>query len=407
MTVFLIAAALVLAASLALLARPWWRNRHQATESRRALNAAIYRDQILEIEHDRASGQLSETDFQDAQSELQRRLLDDATTTDATQTLPAHPKRTLFALLAVLPLAAVGLYLWLGTPAALEQAARGDFSQADIDKMVAGLAAKLESEPDNLQGWVMLARSYKAMHRLPEAERAFEKAMPLVEKDPQLLSDYADLIASKTGNLEGRPEQLIAQALALDPDHLQSLWLAGTAAFNRKDYAKAADHWERAVRQLPPDSEDAQMLANIIAEARQKAGSGAAVATGAKVVAAGTKAAAAGTGLAGRIELAAALKGQAALSDTVFIVARAVGGGPMPLAAKRARVADLPMDFTLDDADALMPGRSLSSAQSVQVEARISKSGDAKSMPGDFSGVSRPVKPGTKGMRLTIDKVVQ
>jgi cytochrome c-type biogenesis protein CcmH len=396
MTSFLIAAALVLAVSLALLARPWWRRQRADTESRRALNTAIYRDQLAEIGRDRAAGQLSEADFQEARGELQRRLLDDAAEADAPLAAPAHPKRTLIALLVGLPLAAVGLYALLGNPAALNQMARGDFSQADVNKMVAGLAEKLEKEPDNLQGWAMLARSYKAMHRTDDAERAFEKAFAFVEKDPQLLADYADLLASKTGNLVGRPEQLVAKALALDPDHLESLWLAGTAAFNRDDYAKAIEHWQRALRQIPPESEDAQMLNNIIAEATQKMGAGK-----------GKDKVSTGASLRGRIELAAALKAQAAPSDTVFIVARAVGGGPMPLAAKRLRVADLPMDFTLDDSDALAPERNISSAKSVQVEARVSKSGDAKSQPGDLSGTTGPIKPGAKGLRITINTVVQ
>jgi cytochrome c-type biogenesis protein CcmH len=399
MTSFLIAAALLLAASLALLTRPWWRRRRADTASRRTLNATIYRDQLADLEQDRASGQLDGADYEEARAEVQRRLLDDAALSDAPLAAPSHPKRTLVALLVALPLAATGLYAWLGNPAALNQMARGDFSQQDVDKMVAGLAAKLEKEPDNLQGWAMLARSYKAMRRPAEAERAYEKALPLVEKDPQLLSDYADLLASKSGDLAGRPEQLIAKALALDPDHLQSLWLAGTAAFNRNDYAKAVEHWQRALRQIPPESEDAQMLNGIIAEAKQKMGSGKGTATAAAPVAA--------PAIRGRIELAAALKAQAAPGDTVFIIAREAGGGPMPLAAKRARVADLPMDFSLDDGDALMPSRPLSSAKAVQVEARVSKSGDAKSSPGDLSGSVGPVKLGGKALRLTIDKVVQ
>jgi cytochrome c-type biogenesis protein CcmH len=292
-----------------------------------------------------------------------------------------------------------GLYAWLGNPAALDQAARRDFSQQDIDQMVAGLAAKLESEPDNLQGWVMLARSYKAMRRSAEAERAYEKALALVEQDPQLLADYADLLASKSGDLAGRPEQLIAKALALDPDHLQSLWLAGTAAFNRQDYAKAVEYWQRAARQVPPESEDAQMLEAIITEARQKGSLG-------KSAPASRSAAATSMGIKGRVELAPTLKAQAAPTDTIFILARAAGGSPMPLAAKRARVADLPLDFSLNDADAVMPTQTISAARSIVVEARVSKSGDAKTRPGDLIGTIAPVKPGAKNLRITIDKVV-
>jgi cytochrome c-type biogenesis protein CcmH len=270
MTNFLIAAALVLAASLALLARPWWRRAGPGRASRRDLNKSIYRDQLAELERDRASSELAEADYQEARAEIQRRLIEDASLEDAQLVAPGHPKLTLVVLLIALPLLGAGLYAWLGNPAALDQLQRRDFSQQDVEKMVAGLAAKLENEPDNLQGWAMLARSYKAMRRPAEAERAYEKAFALVEQDPQLLADYADLLASKTGDLSGRPEELIAKALQIDPDHLQSLWLAGTAAFNRADYAKAVEHWQRAQRQLPPDSEDAQMLANIVEEAKRK-----------------------------------------------------------------------------------------------------------------------------------------
>ncbi len=279
MTGFLIAAALVLAATLILLSRPWWcRRRADAdadADTRRSLNAAIYRDQLAEIEKDRAGGELNEADYQEARSELQRRLLDDAAATEPVPVAATQSKRSLAALLIALPMAAVGFYYWLGNPAGMDPMARRDFTQTDIENMVAGLAAKLEKEPGNHQGWIMLARSYKAMGRYDDAERAFEKAMPLVEQSPQLLGALADLLAMKSnGDLSGRPEELIAKALALDPDDPQSLWLAGTAAFNRDDFAGAVAHWRHALTQLPAESEDAKMLAAIIAEAGQKGGLG-------------------------------------------------------------------------------------------------------------------------------------
>jgi cytochrome c-type biogenesis protein CcmH len=396
MIAFVIAAVLLATVALALLSRPWWRRHHAAEHSRRALNAAIYRDELAELESDRASGQLGEADYEHARAELQRRLLEDAGEGDAQAT--ARSSRTaLFGLIAALPLAAVGLYLWLGNPGALTQTAPQNppLTAADVDRMVATLAAKLEKEPDNLQGWAMLARSYKVLRRTDEAARAFEKAWPVVQQDPQLLADYADLLASNAGgNLDGRPEQLIDMALKLDPNHLQSLWLAGTAAYNHNDFGKAADLWQRALAQLPPESEDAKMLASVIGEARSKQGVGKA------------PAAAAATAVSGRVELAANLKGQASPDDTLFILARG-DDGPMPLAVLRARVADLPMDFRLDDSNAVMPTRTLSSAKSVRIEARVSKAGDALSKPGDLSGSTGPVKPGAKNLRIRIDKVVQ
>ncbi len=391
---FLIAAALLVTVTLALLSRPWWRRSRAGASTRRTLNAAIYRDELAELEGDRKSGQLNDADYEQARAELQRRLLEDAAESDAPVAAAPHAMRTLIGLIVALPLAAAGFYMWLGSPDALNQTAQQAVTSADIDRMVATLAAKLEKEPDNLQGWAMLARSYKVMRRPDEAIRAFEKAGSLVEQDPQLLADYADLLASNAGgNLDGRPEELVNMALKLDPNHMQSLWLAGTAAFNRNDYGKAAEIWERALAQLPPASDDAKVLAGVIAEARQKGGIKKAPA-------------AAGAAVSGHVELAANLKTQAAPGDTVFILARG-DDGPMPLAVLRVRVADLPMDFRLDDSNAVMPTRTISSAKSVRVEARVAKGGDAQSKPGDLSGTVGPVKPGAKGLRIKIDTVVK
>lgn len=391
---FLIAAALLVTATLALLARPWWHRARTGAASRRTLNAAIYRDELADLERDRASGQLNEADYEQARGELQRRLLEDATEPDAPLAPMAHGRRTLVGLIIALPLAAAGLYTWLGSPVALDPPAQaqGGMTPEDINRMVSSLAAKLEQEPDNLEGWAMLARSYKVMRRPAEAIRAFEKAGSFIEQNPELLADFADLLATRAGgSLEGRPEQLVAMALKLDPNHMLALWLAGTAAFNRQNYGEAAGHWQTALNQLPPDSDDARMLTNIIAEARDKQGA---------------KKTSAPTAVSGRVELAANLKAQAAPSDTVFILARG-SDGPMPLAVVRARVADLPMDFRLDDSNALAPTRTISSAKSVRIEARVAKSGAAETKPGDLAGSVGPVKPGAKGLKIKIDTVVQ
>jgi cytochrome c-type biogenesis protein CcmH len=194
-----------------------------------------------------------------------------------------------------------------------------------------------------------------------------------------------------SSDLEGKPEQVIAQALKLDPNDLQSLWLAGTAAFNRKDFPAALKHWEQALKQIPPESEDAQMLSGIVAEARQKMG---------------TQKSAVTTAIAGRVDIAAAHRNKVVPTDTIFILAR-VADSPMPLAVKRMRAGDLPAEFRLDDTDAIPGGAALSGAKSVIVEARVSKSGDARQKPGDLLGSVAQVKPGARNLKVTIDKVIE
>lgn len=155
------------------------------------------------------------------------------------------------------------------------------------------------------------------------------------------------------------------------------------------------------------------MVQSGIAEAKQRGGGGQALggisaqdaSSRAEKAAPAAAASNGATAISGRIELAAALKDKVKADDVVFIFARPTDGQRMPLAAQRARVADLPMDFMLDDSQALMPEAKLSSAQQVRIEVRISKTGVAAPGKGDLTGQSSAVKPGTKGLRIAIDRV--
>lgn len=277
MTGFLLAALAAVAITLLVLLRPFlWRRAAAATASHRQLNAAIYRDQFAELERDRAEGTLGEDDYRQARLELQRRVLEDGQEDAAPPSVPAAPKKTLLALGLLLPLAGVALYLLLGNPAGLRpQEPQHRYTAKEIENMVAGLAAKLEKEPGNLEGWTMLARSYKAMRRFEEAEKAYEHAAQLPGSDAQLLADYADVVAMKAGGkLAGKPAALVEKALQLDPGNPQALWLAGSAAFEIGRFDQAAAVWERLLKLLPPESDDARQIAVGIAEAHSQAQAG-------------------------------------------------------------------------------------------------------------------------------------
>lgn len=276
MTGFLIAAAILVAVTLLLLLPPLLRQRSPGAEaSRTAINAGIYRDQLTELERDFASGSLNQADYEEGRRELQRRLLEDAGG-DSAATANARPARRSALLIGLsLPVAGALLYFMLGNIPALkpESAQQPKITAQQIEEMVSKLAARMEQNPDSdPKGWIMLARSYKAMGRYEESTRAFGKAEKLVNEDPNLLTDYAEALALATGgSLRGRPSELIARALKLDPEFPDALVLAGTAAYEREDYAAAAAYWERLLKQLPPDSEDAQSLSDSIKKARAKA----------------------------------------------------------------------------------------------------------------------------------------
>lgn len=275
MSGFLAAAAALVAVTLLFLLWPLLRRPPASAEiTRTAINAGIYRDQFAELDRDLAAGSLSQADFEEGRRELQRRLLEDAGA--EAKSVPAGRRAGLSALLIglALPLAAGLLYFSLGNLPALspESAQPPAITAQQIEDMVAKLAARMEANPDDPRGWVMLARSYKAMGRYEEATQAFAKAGAVVDEDPRLLADYAEALAfAGGGSLRGRPTELIGRALKLDPNHPEALVLAGTAAHERGDFKAAADYWERLLKQLPPDSEDAQTLADSIDQARAAA----------------------------------------------------------------------------------------------------------------------------------------
>lgn len=415
MTSFAIgAAALVIISLLFLL----WPFRHRSSAkidlSRQQLNSAIYRDQMDEIERDRAEGALSQTDYDQAKAELQRRLLEDSQAeTGRTQAAPAG-RALPIALGTFLPLAAALLYFVLGTPAALNPANSAgsshnqQMSRQDIEKLVADFATKLESEPENYQGWVMLGRSYKSMGRFPEAIRAYERSGPMLEASADLLVDYADTLAAANG-FDAKAMSAIERALKIDPKQPQALWLRGTAFYEAKQYAKAVTDWETLLALFPANSEEANVISGNIAEARQLGGLKASAKPVAKVGAGETapQAAAHGGSVKGRVELAPAMTGKLPAGGVLMVVARPNDGSRMPVAVVRADAATLPFDFTLDDSLAMSSDRKPSQFPELLIEARVSKTGQAVPQAGDLFGPAVTAKLGAKDVRLKIDQVRQ
>lgn len=406
---FYLAAAALAVVALALLLRPWWpgSRRSASADSLPALNAAVHRDRLAELERDHDDGTLSAADLAEARDELQRQLLDD-TAAAAVTTVDSFSRRSGIVLALLLPLLALGLYALLGSPVAvLPGAAQTSRATADMEQLAAKLAQKLEQNPANPEGWAMLARSYKALGRWDDAERAFARIGPELDRNAELLAEVAETLVQKNNGFTPRARELIQKSLRLAPNNMLALFLGGGEALDRERFAEAAALWERLLPQLEPGSEDARMVESSIAMARERAGN-AGTEVGAGKTAANTAkgpAKAAAKTLSGRVELSPALKGKTSPDDAVFIFARAVDGPRMPLAAIRARVADLPLEFTLDDSQAVMPGSNLSSAQRVHVEVRISKSGTATPGKGDLTGKTAAVTPGAKNLRIVIDQV--
>jgi cytochrome c-type biogenesis protein CcmH len=406
MTGFLIVAVLAVVLVLVLLMRPFLWKTSESNVSHRQLNAAIFRDQFAKLDADRAENMIREEDYTQARAELQRRVIEEAAHEDPVPTLKA-PKRTLLVVGLILPLMAVGFYLLLGNPGAMDGkgASPHDAQQQDVERMVAGLAKKLENEPDNFKGWLMLARSYQVMGRSREAEKAFDRVGSFIDNDAQMLAVYADISAMNAeGNFAGKPMQLIEKALKADPNNVMALWLAGTAAFRVDDFNKAIKLWERIATQLAPDSEDARTIRGSINEAYARLGKTPPAVAQPPTALRDPPTAPSAASVSGEVDLAAALKAKVGPEDVLMVIAR-VPGTRMPVAVLRTRAAELPLKFKLDDSLSMSPQARISMASQVEVEARISKSGMAQAESGDLISAVQTVKVGARGLRIQVAKV--
>lgn len=413
---FWIVAAILLAGALVLLLWPLLgAGKRSASSTRQETNLSVYRDQLRELEADFAAGTLDVTQHRAARSDLESRVLEDSAGADVSdasaiaKSQAANPRSVgvSVGVAIALPVLAVALYFWVGTPAGLNpQNQVADATQdhqttpAQIEAMMTQLEQRLQAEPNNVEGWVMLARSYAALRRFVDSSAAYARAAALLPDSAQLLVDYADVLAMSKQTLQGEPEKIIRRALKVEPTNLKALSLMGSAAFERQDYRAAVDWWQKILKLVPPDSPPAQSINNSIAEARSLGGMSAPrTAAPVPVIAAM---------VSGTVQLDSALRARVADTDVVFIFARAAGGGRSPpVAAMRTMAKDLPLTFILDDSMAMMPSMNLSSTTSVVIGARISKSGNVMPSPGDLQGFSQAVKVGEKNILVTIDSEVK
>lgn len=280
MSVFWIVAAMMIIIALVFLLPPLLRRESQAAVARDTLNVRIYQDQLSELENDFKIGTISSGQFEQANRDLQRKLLEDVAT-DAPSTPEASPRlfegrSTALAIALIVPLLSIGLYLQLdhtrengAAPPPMADGS-GGFSP---EMMVQRLAQRLKENPEDGQGWLMLARSYSVQGRYTEATEAYAKALPLVGEQPDVLTDYAEMMALGRPNqdLSGKPSELFARALALDANHPKAIWLSGMADFQQQNYAKAATAWRRLLALMPADVEGMQTVRQHIAEAEARA----------------------------------------------------------------------------------------------------------------------------------------
>ncbi|AEJ01116.1 cytochrome c-type biogenesis protein CcmI [Nitrosomonas sp. Is79A3] len=406
-----------------------------------AVNITVYRDQIAELDNDLENDILTQEQYNKSKQELQQRMLQDVSEREKMiikKNKKIHNIAISTFIALTLPLAAVFLYLVIGdTRGLLPQAQLANATQMNrgsggdspaghdnFSSVLENLIARLKKNPEDIEGWVMLGRTYAIMERYTEASNTYAKLAELVPNNPQILSDYADVLAMKNqGSLAGKPAELIYEALRIDPQYPKALALAGTIEFEQEKFEQAAAHWEKLLEVIPADSQLANSVKTSIAEARLLASGGKGITTQQQAKATNSQqeintqpekmtsdapvtTAPASLSVSGQVTISQELASKASANDTLFIYARAKSGPKMPLAILRLKASDLPATFKLTDDMAMTPTMKMSSFPEVVIEARISKSGQAVPASGDLQGFSNPVKIGNDAIAIVINKQI-
>jgi len=423
MTLFWTFAAGMVLLAIVFVVLPLIRNKPTDSVDSNQLNLAVCKDQLKELEADLISGNLDQEQYDAARHDIEKELLTDITDEDlkANTTAEKPGKVGIIIALVAVPIISFGMYAAIGNPGMIDppkatptaqgqgphgQGPASDSQIAKVEEMVNGLVARLEQEPNNPNGWMMLARSYVAMERIPEALKAYEQAEKLMPDDINILLAYAEAIVQSNGNnFYGKPAKMIRHAYKVNPDSPNVLWMTGIVEYREGNFSKAYSRWDKARILIGTTNPDAVVaIEGAMNDARSQIAR-----AGGKVPQSGKPLSAPVDDHAGHahddgkeaitvtVTLDESLRSQANDNDRLFIFARSASGPKMPLAAVDALVSDLPATIELNDNMAMMPQLKMSGYSKIVVGARISKSGSAMPQSGDLQGEVFDITPGHKG----------
>ncbi|MGZ8186530.1 MAG: c-type cytochrome biogenesis protein CcmI, partial [Methylobacter sp.] len=336
---FLILAGLLILIAFLIILPPLWRKHPVEVSDLDQRNIMIARHRLDELKDQLKSGALTQAQYNEQLAELEQALSDDLDITSHATVSQSQGRWIVYVIVLAVPLVTGSLYFTLGNYQAVSHSAEMAAGNSatpgpeEIIKMVAGLAERLKSQPDDAQGWLMLGRSYKYLQQYPEAVEAFANAYRLLGDQAEVMLLYADALAyANDKNLTGKPAELVFKALALEPENVNGLWLGGMAKVQEGDISAGIKLWRKLEALLPPESDAQKETQSLIAK----------IASQVPEVASDSESQLEQQSQTARIDvqisLAPELQKLARPDNTVFIYAQALSGPKMPLAIVRKQV---------------------------------------------------------------------
>ena len=354
-------------------------------------NLNFLRSRLDELADQLKLGKLSQIEYEELKEDLEANLAAEIQTavasspnTTASTTLSRTTARSLIVLI---PVIAGIAYYFVGSPQTISQLAKTEsvapqVDMAEVQSMIEQIESRLIDNPNDLEGWTVLARTYLGLGRYANAERAYLQVLQIQGPSAATYAALADASAlANEGQLVGRPIEYIGKALELDASHPQALWLAGLHAVQVGDNELGKKYWQTLLPLLDQMPERQTELRDIIAQ----------MDTQGSIMPPKSNAdegQSSNGGLNVRVVFDDVIASRVSETDTVFIIVRASDGPRAPLAVKRFTVGTLPDQITLSDADAMMANASLSSYETLIVFARVSKSGQPMPQSGDLTSES-------------------
>ncbi|MCP4128514.1 MAG: c-type cytochrome biogenesis protein CcmI, partial [Gammaproteobacteria bacterium] len=272
-TTFTIIAAVMILLALAMLAPALLRKRQMAVSDRDQQNVIIARERLEEMELELASGKISQEEFGQAKIELEQALLQDLEQEDGPDQISTGSGRlTLAAIAVVVPVLAITMYMFLGTPAMVEfdaskQAAQQGKEMPSVEEMLASIKRRLKEKPDDAEGWFLLGRTYMVLEQHSNAAKAFEQLLKLSGEESTVMLALADAVTMvQGGSMQGRPAELINKSLKLAPESQTALWMGGLMESQKGNFAQAITYWKRLESMLGDEPEALQRVRSMISK---------------------------------------------------------------------------------------------------------------------------------------------